>query len=156
MYRGLSIIFIQAHIMIKFLTKSIPLSVLLLTACAQQSGWTPTVDTYGDPNAHLLRQDMKECEQLAKRSAGDTIEKAAIGTGVGAVAGGATGAAVGAGSGIYSGHSVGSRAATGAIVGASVGALAGGIQQGYQSNDQYKKIYSDCLRHRGHHVLERD
>ncbi len=143
--------------MIKFLFKTIPLSVLLLTACAQQGGWTPTVDTYGDPNAHLLRQNMKECQQLATRSAGDTIEKAAIGTGVGAVAGGASGAAVGAGTGIFrTGGDVGGDAAIGAIAGASIGAIAGGVQQGYQSNDQYKKIYSDCLRHRGHHVLERD
>ncbi|MDQ7090590.1 MAG: hypothetical protein Q9M50_08090 [Methylococcales bacterium] len=140
--------------MIKLLTKTLPLSVLLLTACAQQSGWTPTVDSYNDPNAHLLKQDMKECEQLAKHSSGDTIKKAAIGTGVGAVAGGAGGAAIGAGSGLYSGRNIGSRAGTGAIIGASVGAITGGVQQGYQSNSQYKKIYSDCLRNRGHRILD--
>ncbi len=143
--------------MIKLLTKSIPLSVLLLTACAQQSGWTPTVDTYGDPNAGLVRQDMKECQQLATQSAGNTVKKAAIGTGVGAVVGGASGAAVGAGTGaIRRGGNVGGDAGVGAIIGASVGAIAGGVQQGYQSNDQYKKVYADCLRNRGHRVLERD
>jgi len=143
--------------MIKFLTKSIPLSVLLLTACAQQSGWTPTVDTYGDPNANLLRQDMKECEQLATQSAGNTLKKAAIGTGIGTVVGGASGAAIGAGTGaIRTGGDVGGDAGIGAAVGAAIGAVSGGVQQGYQSNDQYKKIYSDCLRNRGHHVLERN
>lgn len=141
--------------MIQLLTKTIPLGFLLVSACAQTTGWNPTVDTYGDPNAHLLKQNMRECEQLAQRSAGDTIEKSAIGTGVGAVVGGGTGAAVGAGTGaIRTDGDIGADAGMGAIIGASVGAVAGGVQQGYQSNSQYKKVYSDCLRHRGHRVLE--
>jgi outer membrane lipoprotein SlyB len=141
--------------MTQFLKITLSLGVLLLSACAQTTGWSPTVDTYNDPKAHLLKQNMRECEQLAKRSGGDTIEKAAIGTGVGAVVGGGTGAAIGAGTGaLRTNRSIGTDAATGAIIGASIGAVAGGVQQGYESNSQYKKVYADCLRHRGHRVLE--
>lgn len=141
--------------MIKLLSKSIAISSLLLTACAQQTGWTPTVDTYGDPNAHRLQQDMQECQQLALRSSGDTVQDAAIGTGVGAVAGAATGAAVGATTGaIREEGDAGEDAGTGAMVGGALGAAVGGVQQGYQSDSQYKKAYADCLRYRGHRVID--
>ncbi|MCK5898004.1 MAG: hypothetical protein KAG06_02910 [Methylococcales bacterium] len=143
--------------MIKLFIKTLPLSVLLLSGCAQQSGWTPTVDTYGSQNSHLLNQDINECSQLAKQSAGDTVEKAAIGTGVGAVVGAGTGAAVGAGTGaMRDGRSAGTDAGTGAMIGGAVGAVAGGLHQGLESDSQYKKAYADCLRHRGHRVLERN
>ncbi|NOQ35972.1 MAG: hypothetical protein GQ569_08755 [Methylococcaceae bacterium] len=141
--------------MIKLIAKSMILSSLLLTACAQQTGWTPTVDTYGDQNAHRLNQDMQECQQLALRSSGDTVQDAAIGTGVGAVAGAATGAAVGATSGaIREDGSAGEDAGTGAIIGGALGAAVGGIQQGYTSDSQYQKAYADCLRYRGHRVID--
>ncbi|MCK5871476.1 MAG: hypothetical protein KAG26_01520 [Methylococcales bacterium] len=143
--------------MIKLFIKTLPLSVLLLSGCAQKSGWTPTVDTYGSQNSHLLNQDMSECSQLAKQSAGDTVKKAAIGTGVGAVVGAGTGAAVGAGTGaLRYGRSAETDAGTGAMIGGAVGAVAGGLHQGLESNNQYKKAYADCLRHRGHRVLERN
>ncbi|MCK5727903.1 MAG: hypothetical protein KAH08_01655 [Methylococcales bacterium] len=143
--------------MIKFFIKTLPMSILLLSGCAQQSGWTPTVDTYGSQNSHLLNQDMNECSQLARQSAGNTIKKTAIGTGVGAVVGAGTGAAVGAGTGgMTDGRSADEDAGTGAMIGGAVGAVAGGLHQGLQSDSQYKKVYGDCLRHRGHRVLERN
>jgi outer membrane lipoprotein SlyB len=143
--------------MTHFLLKTLPISVLLLSACAQNSGWAPTVDTYNNPNAHRLNQDMNECEQLARQSAGDTIEKAAIGTGAGAVIGAGTGAAIGAGTGaMREGRTVKKDAGKGAMIGGALGAVTGGIQQGLESDSQYKKMYSDCLRHRGHRVLERN
>ncbi|MCK5871571.1 MAG: hypothetical protein KAG26_01995 [Methylococcales bacterium] len=141
----------------QLLLKMLPLSALLLGACAQNNGWTPTVDNYNNPNAHLLRQDMNDCEQLARQSAGDTIEKAAIGTGAGVIVGAGTGAVVGAGTGaMREGRSAGDDAGTGAMIGAVIGATAGGLHQGIESDSQYKKVYADCLRHRGHRVLERN
>ncbi|MCK4493000.1 MAG: hypothetical protein KAU26_03035 [Methylococcales bacterium] len=143
--------------MIKLSIKTLSLSVLLLSGCAQQSGWKPTVDTSGSQNAHLLNQDMSECSQLAKQSAGDTIEKSAIGTGVGAVVGAGTGAAVGAGTGAMRDDRTAAKdASTGAMIGGAVGAVAGGVHQGLESDSQYKKAFADCLRHRGHRVLERN
>ncbi len=141
--------------MTRLLFKSLALSSLLLTACAQQTGWTPTVDTYGAPNAQQLNKDMHECQQLALRSSGDTVQDAAIGTGIGAATGAATGAVVGATSGaIREEGDAGEDAGTGALIGGTVGAVSGGVYQGYQSDTQYKKAFSDCLRYRGHRVID--
>ena len=63
-----------------------------MTGCASQSNWSPTVDSYGDPNAANIGRDNVECRQLAKSAAGD----AATETGKGALIGGALGAATGA------------------------------------------------------------
>ncbi len=130
----------------KLLAKTLIISSLLLGACAQQSGYTPTVDTYNNPNAHRTNQDLKKKKELAQRAAGDTMQEAAIGGAVGGVAGAATGAAAGA---IY-----GDEAATGAWSGAAIGAVSGAAIQGYQSDDKYKKAYANCMRNRGHNVVE--
>ena len=61
---------------------------LLLTACASQTGWTPTVDTYNDPNAGRLNQDMQECQQLAEQ-AGSTAKETLTGAAVGCLVGAA-------------------------------------------------------------------
>ncbi|SJM90338.1 exported hypothetical protein [Crenothrix polyspora] len=56
---------------------------LVLSGCASQTNWTPTVDGANDPNAYNINQDMAECKQLASQSSGGTGKKAAIGAGVG-------------------------------------------------------------------------
>jgi outer membrane lipoprotein SlyB len=117
---------------------------LMLTACASQTGWTPTVDTYNDPNALRLNQDMAECEQLATSASGGTAKQTAVGAGVGGLIGAAGGAAVGAAMG---------NAGIGAALGAAAGGIGGGASQGIQSEEQYKRAYSNCLRGRGHHVV---
>ena len=120
------------------------LASLLLTACASQTGWTPTVDSYNDPNAARLSQDMAECQQLADQAAGGTAKETAIGAGVGGLLGAAGGAALGA---------VMGNAGTGAALGAAAGGIGGGAKQGLGAEDQYKHAYSNCMRQRGHKVL---
>ncbi len=130
----------------KLLAQSIIVSSLLLGACAQQTGYTPTVDTYNDPNAHNVNQDLQQCQALAERAAGNTMQEAAIGGAVGGAVGAATGAASGA---IY-----GDRAGTGALGGAAIGALGGAAIQGYRSDDKYKQAYRNCMRNRGHKIVD--
>ena len=117
---------------------------LALSGCASQTGWTPTVDSYNDPNAARLGQDMSECQQLASHASGGTAKEAAIGAGVGGLIGAAGGAALGAALG---------NAGTGAAIGAAAGGIGGAGKQGLDSEAQYKHAYSSCLRQRGHKVL---
>ncbi|MDD2760322.1 MAG: glycine zipper family protein [Methylomonas sp.] len=118
-------------------------SILLLSACAEQRGWTPTVDTYNDPNAYRLNQDMEECRAMASQSV-----SAAKDTATGAAVGGLIGAAGGAAIGAISGN-----AGKGAAIGAAAGGVSGAGYQGLQSDDRYKNAYRSCLRQRGHNVL---
>lgn len=120
------------------------MAVLLMTGCAEQRGWTPTVDTYGNPNAYRLNQDLAECKQLASQASGGTAREAAIGVGTGGLMGAAGGAIIGAITG---------NPGTGAAIGATAGGLSGGATQGFQSDAQYKNAYNNCLRNRGHRPL---
>lgn len=120
------------------------LPLILITGCAEQRGWTPTVDTYGDPNAYRLNQDMSECRQLASQASGGLAKESAIGAGTGGLLGAAGGAAIGAITG---------NPAAGAAIGAAAGGLSGGASQGFQTNDQYKRAYNTCLRNRGHRPI---
>jgi len=116
---------------------------LLATGCATMTGWTPTVDTYNDPNAYRLNQDMQDCQQLAKQAAG-TLTETATGTAAGALLGAAGGAAIGAVTG---------NAGAGAAIGAAAGGIGGGGYSGVRSDDTYKNAFRSCLRQRGHTVL---
>ena len=120
------------------------LGSLLLSACASQTGWTPTVDSYNDPNAAHLNQDMSECQQLATQASGGVGQETAIGAGVGGLIGAAGGAALGAAMG---------NAGAGAAIGAAAGGIGGATKQGLGSEDSYKHAYSNCLRQRGHKVI---
>jgi uncharacterized protein YcfJ len=117
---------------------------LLLTACASQTGWTPTVDTYNDPNAYRINQDMAECKQLAVQASGGTAKEAAVGAGVGGLLGGAGGAVFGA----FSGNP-----GMGAAIGAAAGGLGGAAKQGFSAEDRYKSAYNNCMSGRGHRVI---
>lgn len=120
------------------------LTALALIGCAEQRGWTPTVDTYNNPNAYRLNQDMAECQQLAARASGGTVKESAIGVGAGGLLGAAGGAAIGALTG---------NPAAGAMIGATAGGLGGGATQGFQSDERYKRAYNTCLRNRGHRPI---
>ncbi len=128
----------------KLTTSFIFVGGLLLSACASQTGWTPTVDPYNDRNAGRIDQDMAECKDLAGQ-AGGTLKESAIGAGVGGLIGAAGGAAVGA----LTGHSPGRSAA----LGAAVGGIGGGAKQGMDAEGQYKRAYSNCMRNRGHNIV---
>ncbi len=120
------------------------LGCLMLSACASQTGWTPTVDTYNNRNAYRLNQDMQQCQQLASQASGGTLKESAIGAGVGGLIGAAGGAALGA---------IFGNAGTGAAIGAAAGGIGGASKQGFQSEEHYKYAYNNCLRQRGHNVV---
>ncbi len=117
---------------------------LLLTACASQTNWSPTVDPYGDQNAYRLNQDLDECRQLAQRASGGTARESATGAAVGGLIGAASGAALGAISG---------SPGTGAAYGAATGVIGGGVKQGFNAERSYKSAYNNCMRHRGHYTV---
>lgn len=116
---------------------------ILLTACAQVSGWKPTVDPYNDRNAHLIPQDQAQCEQLASQAAG-TAKETAMGAGAGALMGAAGGAVTGA----FLGNP-----GAGAAIGAAAGGLGGGAYKGLSADDAYKRAFTNCMRQRGHNVV---
>ncbi len=119
-------------------------SALVLTGCATQTGWTPTVDPHGDPNAANIERDKMDCSNLAHQASGNTAAE----TGKGALIGGAIGAA----SGAAIGAAVGS-AGTGAALGAAMGGLGGAAKMGFGAEEDYKKAYTNCMRNRGHNVI---
>ena len=118
---------------------------LFVVGCASQSGWTPTVDTYNDPNLARLNQDMVECKALAQRVSGYTPREVGEGALIGVAIGAATGAAVGA---------VFGSAGKGAAAGAAAMGIGGGAYKGLEAEAKYKRAYSDCMRNRGHKVLD--
>lgn len=118
-------------------------SVLLLSGCYSYGGWQPTVDTYKDPNVQRLEQDKVECQGLA-RQAGSTGTEAAQGGVAGGVIGAAAGAAIGAAVG---------NPGTGAAIGAASGGIGGATMQGVGGEEQFKRAYINCMRGRGHNVI---
>jgi len=103
------------------------------------------VDTYNDPNVARLNQDMVECRALAQRVSGYTPREVGEGAIVGGAIGAATGAAIGA---------VFGTPGKGAAVGAAAAGIGGGTYKGLEAEAKYKRAYSDCLRQRGHKVLD--
>jgi len=119
--------------------------LLLLDApCGAQSNWTPTVDTFGSSRSQYLSRDMWECRELAGQTSGSRTGSAARG----ALRGGAVGAAGGAAMGAVFGN-----AGRGAAVGAAAGGIGRGAQQANASEAQFRQAFSNCLRGRGHNVV---
>lgn len=116
----------------------------LISGCYSYGGWQPTVDTYNDRNAYRLNQDMAECKQLALQASGGTTSETAKGAAVGGLLGAATGAVAGALAG---------SPGTGAAIGAAAGGGIGAAKQGFGSESTYQNAYKNCLRSRGHNVL---
>ncbi len=117
---------------------------LALAGCATQTGWAPTVDPHNDPNANRISADMAECQRLAQHASGgtgtETLKGAAVGGLIGAAAGAAIGAAVG-------------NAGQGAAIGAATGGIGGAAHKGYGAEDTYQRAYRECMRGRGHNVI---
>ena len=114
-----------------------------LAACVSQDSWTPTIDAANDPNPDAIAKDEAECRELAKSGAGSAKQ-----TATGAAEGAAVGALAGAVLGAIAGD-----AGTGAAIGATSGATSGGTSMARDSNADFKRIFSNCLRERGHTVL---
>ncbi len=117
---------------------------LIFSGCAYQSGWTPTMDPYGDPNVANIERDTVQCRVLAKQSVGHPAVEVGKGALIGGAAGAASGAAIGA--------AVGSPG-VGAAVGAAAGGIGGLVHQGFGVDHQYKHAFINCMRGRGHKVL---
>lgn len=130
--------------MTKLTTSSVFIAGMLLSGCYSYGGYQPTVDSYNDPNAYRINQDMAECKQLADQASGGTVKETAIGAGTGAALGAATGAIIGAFTG---------SAGTGAAIGAATGGLGGGAYKGIDTEDRYKSAYNNCMSGRGHKVV---
>jgi hypothetical protein len=120
------------------------LAMVFAGGCASQTGWTPTVDTYGDKNADHITRDQADCRALAQQASGGTGEEALKGTVVGGLLGAAAGAALGAAVGAPG---------TGAAMGAAAGGIGGGASQGLNAEEQYKQAFKNCMKNRGHSVI---
>ena len=128
----------------KILSVSTICCSLFFSACATQTGWSPTVDPYGDPNTYRLSQDYDECRQLALQASGGIVKQTATGTVIGGLIGAASGAVIG----VISGNP-----GSGAAYGAAIGGIGGGVKQGFEAEKGYKRAYNNCMRHRGHYIL---
>ena len=129
---------------------AISIGIATLTGCTttSQTQWTPTVDTYDNSRAQYLSRDTEECRALAMRASGSQSEQTTQGALSGGLLGAAGGAAIG---GILSGSNRG--LGRGAAVGAITGALAGGTRKASQTESQFKRAFNNCLRQRGHNVI---
>jgi outer membrane lipoprotein SlyB len=118
-------------------------TAVIANGCATYGGYEPVVDTYNDPNAVRIPQDKQECSMLANQ-AGSTGTETAKGVAVGGLLGAAAGAAIGAVAGNPGG---------GAAIGAAAGGIGGGANSGLDADNQYKRAYINCMRNRGHNVI---
>lgn len=124
-------------------------SFLLMTAlgvsgCASYSGYKPVLDPKNDPHPENVEMDLEECGKIAEEAA-DTVEDAGKGTVVGGAIGAVTGAVIGAITG---------DAGRGATVGAAIGGSGGAVKGGISADEKYKRVYRNCMRNRGHTVLD--
>ncbi|MGR8999313.1 MAG: glycine zipper family protein [Gammaproteobacteria bacterium] len=128
----------------KLITSIVFIAGALISGCYSYGGWQPTVDTYNDPNAYRINQDIAECKQLASQASGGTTKETAIGAGTGALIGAAGGAIVGA----FTGNP-----GAGAAIGAAAGGFGGGAAKGLSTEEKYKNAYNNCMSGRGHRVI---
>ena len=117
---------------------------LLCAGCVTQQPWRPTVDTFGSSQSQFVSRDMEECRELAFRVSGSAPQQAARGAVTGGLVGAAGGAAIGAAFG---------NAGRGAAVGAAAGGIGRGVQQASQAESAFQQAYVNCMRGRGHNVL---
>jgi outer membrane lipoprotein SlyB len=120
-----------------------PVLVLLMSTAAVAQ-WQPTVDTYGSSRAQYVHRDMEECRNLAGRAGGSAAQRGVRGAVGGGLVGAAGGAAVGAAFG---------NAGRGAAVGAAAGGIGRGVGQASQSEQEFRRAFSNCMRQRGHRVI---
>ncbi len=88
-------------------------------------------------------QDAAECQQMAKNASNTAMET---------LQGGAVGGLVGAAGGAALGAIMGSPG-QGAAIGAAAGGIGAGAYQGLSADQKYKQIYNNCMRNRGHNVI---
>jgi outer membrane lipoprotein SlyB len=118
--------------------------MMLVSACATQQPWTPTVDTYGSSRAQYVSRDMEECRNLAFQVSGHAPDQAVRGAVTGGLVGAAAGAAIGSAFG---------SAGRGAAVGAAAGGIGMGASRASQAEQAFQRAYVNCMRQRGHTVI---
>ncbi|MGP0630421.1 hypothetical protein ACTRW9_11975 [Nitrospina sp. 32_T5] len=124
----------------------IPFLILsfIVSGCASYGSYKPVIDPKTGSSPQTLEVDLKECKAIASQAA-ETVEEA----GKGSVVGGAIGAFFGGLLGFITGNPV-RGASTGAVIGGGVG----GVQGGVSAEEKYKRVYRNCMRNRGHTVLD--
>jgi outer membrane lipoprotein SlyB len=125
-------------------TWSMTVAALALAGCVNQNTWTPTVDPYTDPNAARLGIDEAQCRQIAQQASGGSLQQTGKGALIGGLLGAAAGAAIGAAA-----HDPG----MGAAIGAAAGGFGGGGYEAAKTSQSFEQVFSNCLRERGHTVL---
>lgn len=123
---------------------AIGLLPFIMAGCASSTDWTPVIDPYNDHHRDRIAIDLQDCKQLALSASGGTAGNVGRGVAGGGLLGAATGAILGAISG---------NPASGAAYGAAAGGIGGGLSQGAGGDDQYRRAYANCLRNRGHNVV---
>lgn len=115
-------------------------SMLVLSSCA---GYNPVVDPQSVSNDAKYDRDVAECRELARGNTdtGTSVAKHGL-------IGGAIGTGTGALLGVIAGNTV-----RGLATGAVIGGVVGGVKGGYKSDLQYETIFRNCMRGRGHNVL---
>jgi outer membrane lipoprotein SlyB len=114
---------------------ALPAVMVVLAGCGAHR---PVVDPKMSQHPERYESDLAECQQLAEQ---------APGAGAGTVGGAGVGAALGAGLAVATGHKnlVGQAAGGGAVLGGAKGAGAGARER--------RQIVSNCMKGRGHAVL---
>lgn len=120
------------------------LGLALVWSTAALAQWQPTVDTYGSSRAQYVTRDMEQCRALAQGAGGSAAQAGVRGAVTGGLVGAAGGAAVGAALG---------NAGRGAAVGAAAGGIGRGVGQASQSEQAFRRAFSNCMRQRGHRVI---
>jgi outer membrane lipoprotein SlyB len=120
-------------------------AAFLSTGCRTQSQWTPTVDTYGSSREQHLERDLEQCRELALESSGHVGEEAARGAVVGGLIGATVGVAIGAALG---------SPGRGAAIGGAAGGAGQGMGRAEETERQFKRAYINCMRNRGHRVID--
>jgi hypothetical protein len=128
----------------RLLLASIGLAVMLGATTGWARSWEPVIDTYGSSRAQYVDRDLRECRGLANQAGGDSVGSGARGALRGGLVGAAGGAAIGAALG---------NAGRGAAVGAAAGGISRGVGGASQSTSQFQQAFSNCMRQRGHRVL---
>jgi outer membrane lipoprotein SlyB len=118
--------------------------LLLCGGCVTTQPWTPTVDTYGSSRNQYVSRDLEECRRLARGASGSAPGEAVRGAAIGGLVGAAGGAAIGAALG---------NPGRGAALGAAAGGIGLGASRAAQSDAAFRRAYSNCMRQRGHNVL---
>jgi uncharacterized protein YcfJ len=117
---------------------------ILCAGCVTQQPWVPTVDTFNNSRNQYIARDMEECRALALRVSGSAPQEAVRGAATGGLVGAAAGAALGAAFG---------SPGRGAAVGAAAGGIGLGATRASQSERAFKQAYANCMRQRGHNVV---